>query len=169
MQHFESWNSCFPTHVLPASSHPCFREISTLPSWMYCFMTYLAVQASDPALRDKLVYARLVIREALHHGGKGWMYYDPLFRQQAAINPTLQWSILHPGLLASSLLASTIVGQSLMGGTFCTIYQGCDHLASNCAMAYVPQASSRPATRTQSQSPTKITSHKNYTSCITNC
>ena len=55
-QDFESWNSSFPSHVLPAASRPRLLEISTLSSWVYGFMTYLAVQAPDTAMRDKLVY-----------------------------------------------------------------------------------------------------------------
>ena len=51
-QHFEGVSSYFPTHVLPASSRPCLREVISLPSWiyMYCFLTYLAVGTSDHSI-----------------------------------------------------------------------------------------------------------------------
>ena len=131
-QHFESVNDNFPAFVLPASSRPRLREVASLPSWIYCFLTYLAVGTSDQTTRDRLVYARLILREALRHGGKGWLDYDRLFRQQAASNPSLPWNALHP-----SLVASTILGQRPGSGTFCTICQGFDHLPSQCAMAYL--------------------------------
>ena len=55
----------------------------------------------DPTTRDQLAYARLIIREALRHGGAGWLDYDRAFRQQAAADPSLRWNTLLPGLLAS--------------------------------------------------------------------
>ena len=81
-----------------------------------------------------MIYALLIVHEALRHGGRGWLDYDHLFRQQAALNPSLAWNSLHP-----SLVASTILGQRSVGGTFCTICQGVDHLPSQCAMAYLHQ------------------------------
>ena len=85
-------------------------------------------------MHDCLVYGRLIIREALRNGGRGWLHYDHLFRQQATLIPTLPWNTLHV-----SLLASTIVSQCPGSGTFCTICQGCDHLPHQCAMSYVQQ------------------------------
>ena len=131
-QHFESVNTNFPSYVLPASSRPRLREVASLPSWVYCFLTYLAVGTSDQVTRDRLIYARLIVREALRHGGRGWLDYDRLFRQQAALNPSLPWNALHP-----SLVASTILGQRPGSGTFCNICQGFDHLPAQCAMAYL--------------------------------
>ena len=72
-QHFETMQSQFPTALLPATSRPRLREVTTLSSWIYCFLMYLAVRTVDQATRDRLIYARLVIREALRHGGRdGW-------------------------------------------------------------------------------------------------
>uniref|UniRef100_A0A1X7T3X3 Uncharacterized protein n=1 Tax=Amphimedon queenslandica TaxID=400682 RepID=A0A1X7T3X3_AMPQE len=87
-QHFELSAGYFPM-VLPSSAHPCLREVSTLPSWIYCFLTYLAVLVQDQFIRDCLVYARSRVRESLCHGGRGWLDYDRLFRQQAALDHSL--------------------------------------------------------------------------------
>ena len=133
-QHFEAAHSSLPNTILPLSSRPRLREVSSLPSWIYCFLTYLAVGTADQTTRNRLVYAGLIVREALLHGGRDWLDYDRLFRQQAAVNPSLSWSCLHP-----SLLASTILGQRPGLGTFCTICQGFDHLPPQCAMTYLRQ------------------------------
>ena len=86
----------------------------------------------DQSTYDQLIYARLIVHEALWHGGRGWLDYDYLFRQQAALNPTLAWNSLHP-----SLVGLTILGQQFGGGAFCSICQGVDDLPSQCAMAYM--------------------------------
>ena len=41
---------------------------------------------TDPTTCDQLAYSRLIIREALCHGGVGWLNYDRAFRQQAAVD-----------------------------------------------------------------------------------
>ena len=61
-QHFEAINNCFPSQVLPASSRPRLREVTSLPSRIYCFLTYLAVRSSDQATREHLIYAKLLVR-----------------------------------------------------------------------------------------------------------
>lgn len=58
----------------------------------------MAIITSDPATRDQLAYARLIITEALCHGGAGWLDYDRAFCQQAAADPSLRWNTLIPGL-----------------------------------------------------------------------
>ena len=131
---FEALNSYLPAQALLASSRPHLREVTSLPSWIYCFLTYMAVRTSDQATRDRLVYSRLIVREALRHGGRGWLDYDRLFCQQAALDSSLPWNTLH-----ASLLASTIIGHCPGAGTFCTICQGCDHLPAQCALACTQQ------------------------------
>ena len=59
-QHFELAANYFPT-VLPSSVRSRLREVSSIPSWVYCFLTYLAVLVQDQTVRDRLVYARLII------------------------------------------------------------------------------------------------------------
>ena len=146
--HFEELQGGMGVHLLPVSSRPRIREVTTLPSWVCCFLTYLAVQTSDPVTRDRATYATLVVREAMRHGGQGWLEYDRLFRQQAALNPGLAWNVIHP-----ELQATTIFGQrSTTFGNFCSLCQECDHSAQQCALAQLQH----PAVRsipTQSRQP----------------
>ena len=76
-----------------------------------------------------LAYCRLIIREALRHGGTGWQEYDRVFRQQLAIDQTLPWNALQPGLQAS-----TILGQRSGRHTFCSLCRGVDHRNDQCAL-----------------------------------
>ena len=117
---------------LPVSTvnHTQLKEIPSLVSWLYCFNTYVAVRTSDPVARDMLAYSCLLIREALRHGGNGWIEYDRVFRKQLSINPCLSWNTLDPGLQAA-----TIFGQRTTAGMFCTTSRECDHTASHCALA----------------------------------
>ena len=46
---------------------------------------------------------RLVLREAQRHGGAGWLDYDRVFCQQAAIDTTLPWNSIHPAIQAATL------------------------------------------------------------------
>ena len=100
------------------------------------FLTFLAVGTSDIATRNRLTYAVLLLREAMRHGGQGWMDYDRLFRQQAAIDPSLAWNMIHPGLQATTILSQRQTGT----GTFCTLCQECDHVASHCALGQLQQS-----------------------------
>ena len=47
-------------------------EVLSLVSWMYCFAAYVAIWTPDIWTRQMLAYVRLIIREALRHGGSGW-------------------------------------------------------------------------------------------------
>ena len=101
---------------------------------MYCFAAYVAIRTPDELTRQMLAYARLIIREALRHGGSGWAEYDRVFRRQVAINPALSWNMLEP-----SLQAATILGQRSSEWVLCTICQECDHTTSRCALAPLQQ------------------------------
>ena len=125
-RHFEDLHGAMGMQLLPITSRPRVREVSTLPVWVSCFLTYLAIGTVDPVTWDRLAYATLLIQEAMRHGGQSWIKYNRLFRQQAALNPNLPWNTIHPGLHAS-----TILGQRQLGpGTFRTLCQGCDHTAT---------------------------------------
>ena len=110
------------------------REVPSLVSWLYCFNSFVAVRTSDPLTRNMLAFSRLLIREALRHGGGGWMEYDRVFRRQLAINPSLSWNTLEPGLQAA-----TILGQARLQGTFCSLCRECDHDTTQCALAPLQQ------------------------------
>ena len=87
MESFSSAYSCVP--ALPGAMKPHRRDVSKLPSWMYCFLAYRAMRSDETMTRNFLAYARLVVRESQRHRGTGWMDYDRVFRQQAAIDKTL--------------------------------------------------------------------------------
>ena len=116
-----------------------------------CFLTFLAVCTSDIVTRERLAYAVLIIRESLRHGGMGWLEYDCLFHQQAALNPNLPWNCMDPGLQASTTLAQ----RTPTGVLFCTLCQDCDHVVPQCALAQLQQqvvhplsvSTSRPSSR----------------------
>lgn len=135
---FSSHSACLP--ALPGALRPRLREITTLPSWIYCFLAYIAMRSPDAATRDMLAYARLVVREAQRHGGTGWLDYDRVFRQQAALDPTLRWNTLQ-----ASIQAATLIGQAAGSGTICTLCREPDHTADHCALTYLQQPADRPS------------------------
>ena len=146
LQQLEVFPGTSATSCLPGVARPRLRDITSLPSWLYFFLAYAAIITQDPATRDHLTYARLMIREAQRHGGNGWLDYDRVFRQQVAIDRTLQWNTLHPGLQAS-----TILGQRTASGSFCNICRESDHSSQQCALSYLHQTT--PQSQPSSQPP----------------
>lgn len=148
------------------------REVPSLISWVYCFLAYVTVRATDSAVGDMLTYCRLIIREALRHGGRGWQDYDRTFRSQAAIDRSMRWNVILP-----ELQACTILGQRSAGGMYCSLCTGVDHSVSQCALsvlqqpltAQVPVNNRRPSNsgdRRTSNRPTPICSSWNSGRCI---
>jgi len=138
LQQLEGFGAQCTLPSLPGALKPRLREVTTLPSWVYCFLAYIGIQTTDTRTRDFIAYARLAIREAQRHGGSGWLEYDRLFRQQVAIDPSLQWANLHPGIQAA-----TIVGRSSGPSSGCTLCREPDHTADNCALSYLQQPTPR--------------------------
>ena len=138
----ESIQGCTPLHTL-GPTRPRLRQLSSLPTWCYCFLGYMAILTSDPSTRDQLAYVRLVIKEALRHGGQGWLDYDRAFRQQAVAEPSLRWNTL-----LSGLQASTILGQrNRQEAAFCTLCREGDHTQAQCALVYLqPPTTRNPST-----------------------
>ena len=95
-----------------------------------------------------LAYAQLLVREVQQYGGSGWLDYNRVFLQQAAIDPSLRWNTLHRGIQAA-----TMVGGMLGSGSFCILRRGLDHLASNCALAYLHETTGRGPGTSQSTVP----------------
>ena len=121
------------TVQIVGATRPRLREVSTLPSWCYCFLGYVATMTSDSRTRDQLAYARLIIRQAQSQGGLSWLDYDHSFRQQMATDPTMQWNILNPSLLASTTLGH----RSSSSPTFCTLCRAVDHTRPQCALVFL--------------------------------
>ena len=97
-----------------------------------------------PTKHDQLAYAQLIIREALCHGGAGWLDCFRAFCQQAAVDPSLQWNTLLLGLLASTMLGRG-TGQ---GALFCTLCGNVDHTRGQCALLCVHPPTTRTPTAT---------------------
>ena len=129
-----------PAFPLPVTARPRMRDIESTLVWAYCFLAYAA--AVDPVMRNLLTYGQLIAQESQRHGGTGWLEYDKVFHQQAALNGSLPWNEL-----SSSLFASTILSARAGPGLFCTLCQEADHLAPQCALAFLqaPLLCSRPA------------------------
>ena len=152
LQYMQSMQGTFPVQML-GPSRPKLREVNSLPTWLYCFLGYTAIYTTDKRTRDHLAYARLIIREAQRHGGRGWLDYDRAFRKQAAADPQLRWNTLLPGLQASTIVGqpTTLTGQPTP--LFCTLCRGVDHTRVECALAYIyspPPTPSIPAIQTRS-------------------
>ena len=124
----------FPTHVLPSSSHPCLREVISLPSWIYiyCFLTYLAVSASDHSVRDRLTYARLIVHEALQHGGRGWSWNEGQYI--FTVHLFLLFFFLFCHCITIGVLPDPIVELHVLWCMpLCLLYGGYDNLLSSTA------------------------------------
>ena len=130
----EDLHGSAPLAATPLPFRPRLREVPSLHSWMYCFAAYVAVRSSDPVTRELLAYSRLIIREALRHGGNGWQEYDRSFCRQAAIDSSIPWNTLVPGPQAA-----TLVGSGTGAGVFCTLCREPDHSAPQCALSPVQQ------------------------------
>lgn len=144
-RHLEDIRGSLGVTVVQVASRPWVWEVTSL---MCCFLAFLAVGTSDPITRERLAYAILIVREFMRHGGSAWLEYDCLFRQQAAIDTSLRWNVLHPGLQASMILSQRWAGAGLL----CQICQGCDHSSTLCALAQVQQSTTTGSTNTHPQS-----------------
>ena len=121
----------FPSHqhLCTGGAKPRLREIDSPLTWVSCFLAYAAVRTSDSQTRNLLTYGLLVVREAQRHSGPGWLEYDRLFRQHAALSPSTVWHELNP-----SLHASTVLSYRAGPGKVCTLCHEPDHTAGGCAM-----------------------------------
>ena len=108
--HLEDIRESMGASILQVASRPQVHEVTTLPSWVCCFLSFLAIRTSDLVTREHLAYAVLLVREALRHGGTGWLEYDRLFWQQAATDPALRCNVIHPGLQATTIVAQRAAG-----------------------------------------------------------
>ena len=114
------------------SSVPGRREVPDLFSWVQCFGVYAAVVSSKSPekVQQLLAYQTMIVREARRCGGRGWLAYDTMFRQQVAVKPESDWSKLN-----NSLYSVTFMAQQNGRGRTCIHCLETDHSASECALA----------------------------------
>ena len=122
-------------------------------------MAYTAVRSTDPVTRDLLEYSRLLIREALRHGGgtSGKSMIVPSVGRQPLTRPSRGTRCCQ---------ASTLVGSESGTGIYFTICREPDHSAPQCALAPIQQPlllasnldfpSSRPPLPANSDSPPSV-------------
>ena len=73
-------------------------------------------------------YAQLIIHLSQRHGGRGWLAYNRLFRQQAAAGCSHPWNQLAPSLLATTIMTPGPAKRS------CELCNGADHTTTHCAL-----------------------------------
>ena len=71
----------------------------------------------------------------------------------STLDPTLSWSVIHPRLQASTILAQRLAGSSAS----CTLCANCDHVASQCALAQLQQPTVSTEQPTMSRSSQHLT------------
>ena len=108
------------------------REVPDILSWITCFGMYASVVAEKypDRVRQLFAYQTMLGRETRRCGGKGWMAYDMMFRQQAASNPKVDWSVLN-----NSLYSTTFLVHQTNRGRTCQFCLETDHTYANCALA----------------------------------
>ena len=97
LQQLDAFGGLLPPTVL-GTGRPKLREVSMLSTWVYCFLAYVGLRSPDPHTRQMMAYRRLIIHEAQDCGGRGWLDYDRIFWQQAALDQTLPWNCVHPNI-----------------------------------------------------------------------
>ena len=160
LQQLETMQGTHPVNMI-GPTRPRLREVSTLTTWLYCFLAYTAIITSDATTRNLLAYARLIMREALRHNNNGWLDYDRSFRQQAAVDPSLPWNTLVPGLQASMILGNPTRQGIANQRQQCTLCRGFDHARSDCALSYL-----HPYMRTNQRNPYRICTSWNKGNCV---
>ena len=76
----------------------------------------------------------------------GWPMTE-FFHRQAALDPSLQWNVLHPAIQASTLFLispNASQGPSVCTSTFCSPYCEVDHTAASCTLGYLHYPNSAP-------------------------
>ena len=111
------------------------REIEDPLTWAFYFLALLAVSVEDPKAKEMAAYAQLIIHLSQRHGGRGWLAYDRLFRQQAAAGCSHPWNQLAPSLLATTIMTPGPTKRS------CELCNGADHTTSQCALFHASSIS----------------------------
>ena len=106
------------------------REVPDILSWVQAFSLYAAVVASQHPNKAKELWAYLAILvgEAQRCGGRGFVAYDSLFRQQMTSFEAVDFSKINQSLYSTTFLAQR--GR----GKFCSICTASDHSLEECAL-----------------------------------
>lgn len=113
--------------ILQAGLRKWQLEVPSLTSWVYCFLAHIVVQTSEAATRNMLAYCRLIIHEALHHGGRdGRSVIGHFGNSRKFANPC-------PGTHCWLTYKHLQYWDKDKNGTFCTTCQGVDHSNYQCA------------------------------------
>lgn len=92
------------------------RDIQDPLTWVSCFFAYMAAKVDNHDCRALAAYGMLVNHLARKHGGRGWLAYDTLFRQQQAAGAALKWEELNPSLMAATVFGCTWVSVFVVHG-----------------------------------------------------
>ncbi len=146
-----------PSPWLTRASTARMREISSPAQWALCWLMFASIQCRDPKLRGILAHGCIVLQLAQRHPGTGWLEYDRIFRRQAASDPSIQWNVLNPSLMAATVLATS----PSQGNSICPHCQAADHRREDCALLSVDPfldtvrqpAISRPPATVQTRPP----------------
>ena len=117
-------------------SRPQLWEVSSQLSLIQCFLLSMAIRTSDPLAREMMVYARVVLGDAQRHGGFGWIDYDRAARQQSAVDSTIPWNTLDPGLHSMFILGQQ---RASLSPWFCNFCQESDHSSSQWLWPFLSQ------------------------------
>ena len=71
-----------PTQAMLTGSK--LRKITDSLSWVSSFLAFMTAKTESKEVRDLAAYSQIVLHLGGEHGGKGWMAYDKLSRQQQA-------------------------------------------------------------------------------------
>lgn len=106
------------------------REVQDPLTWVSCFLAFMATRIEDKETRSLAAYGMIVIHLARKHGGRGWLAYDSLFRQQVSAGAKLDWAELYAH---HSWLRQCLVRRG-EPGCVCSLCMASDHVSSECAL-----------------------------------
>ena len=113
--------------------HSWMREVHDPLTWVSCFLTFMATKIAHQETQELAAYGLIVVHLARKHGGRGWLSYDAMFRQQAAAGSPVQWTELNPSLMAATVINSSTSSGANQGRS-CSLCLSPDHSRSECAL-----------------------------------
>ena len=107
------------------------REVPDFDTWLQCFSMYAVVICSKypGKAKDLWAYQAFMVTEYRKCGGRGWLIYDSLFRQQL---PSIEAAEF--GRINQSLYSTTFLAHRGRTGQFCYRCSSSDHSQEECAL-----------------------------------